>query len=149
MNNATGVNQPPIYPMNTAPQKTSNGCWTDVLKVGCGFLVGVAVTFLVLLILGIGSGRSAYNLKTIDYESMYDDIDDNNEIRYFDVKSKNGEARIHTGMPRDSVIMLLGKPSRFTSTDFTDEISYDYGPFGTNNLTIEFEDGKVSSVIQY
>ena len=100
MNNAPGVNQPPIYPMNTAPQKTSNGCWTDVLKVGCGFLVGVAVTILVLLILGIGSGRSAYNLKTIDYESMYDDIDDNNEIRYFDVKSKNGEAKIVQLTPR-------------------------------------------------
>ena len=71
------------------------------------------------------------------------------DIRYFDVKSKKGEVRIHTGMPKDSVIMLLGKPSKFMSTEYSDEITYESGPYGTDMLMIDFEDGKVSSVIQF
>lgn len=148
-NNMSSVNQPPIYPMNNVPQKTSSGCWPNVLKVGCGFLAGIAVTIFAMIILANVMGRNSYPLQDEDkLESVLEDVDENEDIRYFDVKTKKGEARIHTGMPKDSVIMLLGKPSQFMSTEYSDEITYEFGPYDINMLTIQFKDGKVSSVIQ-
>ena len=37
-------------------------------------------------------------------------------VSYFDVNGKNGEVRIHTGMSKDSVILLVGKPDKFESS---------------------------------
>ncbi|MBQ3325180.1 MAG: hypothetical protein IJG81_10120 [Muribaculaceae bacterium] len=150
MNNMPGVNQPHVYPMNMASQKSSSGCWTDVLKVGCGFLAGVAVSILAMVIWGISVSNNSIPISGVEeQESIFDDVTDEGDVRYFDVKSKKGEARIHTGMPKDSVIMLLGKPTQFMSTEYSDEITYESGPYDTNILTISFEDGKVSSVIQF
>ena len=118
INNMPGVNHPPVYPMNMTPQKSSSGCWPDVLKVGCGFLAGVAASILAMVVLGISMSGNSFPINGVEeQESIFDDVTEEGDIRYFDVKSKKGEVRIHTGMPKDSVIMLLGKPSKFMSTE--------------------------------
>lgn len=83
------------------------------------------------------------SIKNDDFEEV------KKEVRYFEVRSKKAKATIHTGMPKDSVILLLGQPTEFTSTDYIDEITYRYGNYDTNSLRIEFEDGKVNSVTQH
>lgn len=150
MNNISGVNQPQVYPMNAVPQKSSSGCWADVLKIGCGFLAGIAVAIFAMVILGYSmSSNSPIMFDEGKQKSVIDYGSEDSDVRYFDVKSKKGEARIHIGMPKDSVIMLLGKPSQFISTEYSNEITYEFGPYDTNFLTIDFKDGKVSSVMQF
>ena len=53
-------------------------------------------------------------------------------------------------MPTNSdVTMLLGQPTEFSSTEYHDNITYRYGNYDINSLSIDFKKGKVSSVRQY
>ena len=67
-------------------------------------------------------------------------------IEYFQVTNGKKDVTIHTGMSKDSVIILLGQPTKFDKTEYLDEITYNYGRRGFSRLTIKFEDGKISSV---
>lgn len=125
-------------------ERRRGGCFSDGLKVGCGFILGFIVSIFLMVFYFSSSGP---------LDSVIDDLDEiesvNKEIRYFQVRSKKGKATIHTGMSKDSVILLLGQPTEFTSTDFIDNITYRYGEYNGNSLRIEFEKGKVSSVTQH
>lgn len=125
-------------------ERRRGGCFSDGLKVGCGFILGFIVSIFLMVFYFSFSGP---------LDSVIDDLDEiesvNKEIRYFQVRSKKGKATIHTGMSKDSVILLLGQPTEFTSTDYTDNITYRYGNYDINSLRIEFEKGKVSSVTQH
>lgn len=67
-------------------------------------------------------------------------------IQYYQVESESAEATIHTGMSKDSVIVLLGQPTEFDYNEYCDRITYRYGEYGFCKTEIEFEDGKVSCV---
>ena len=67
-------------------------------------------------------------------------------IQYYQVESESAEATIHTGMSKDSVIVLLGQPTEFEYNEYCDRITYRYGEYGFCETEIEFEDGKVSCV---
>lgn len=67
-------------------------------------------------------------------------------IQYYQVESESAEATIHTGMSKDSVILLLGQPTEFDYNEYCDRITYRYGEYGFCKTEIEFEDGKVSCV---
>lgn len=67
-------------------------------------------------------------------------------IQYYQVESESAEATIHTGMSKDSVIVLLGQPTEFEYNEYCDRITYRYGEYGFCKTEIEFEDGKVSCV---
>ena len=125
-------------------ERRRGGCFSDGLKVGCGFILGFIVSIFLMVFYFSSSGP---------LDSVIDDLDEiesvNKEIRYFQVRSKKGKATIHTGMSKDSVILLLGQPTEFTSTDYIDNITYRYGNYDINSLRIEFEKGKVSSVTQH
>lgn len=146
ISNDYGVKNTPVYPINNMTQKSSNGCLNNGLKIGCGFLAGVGATILAIFIFGMFMTRN--NLPYYNNDDSINEFE-KKDIRYFYVKSKKGEAKIHTGMPKDSVIMLLGKPNGYNSTEYLDEITYEYGPYNTNMLSIEFENGKVSGVRQF
>lgn len=125
-----------------------NGCFYDSLKIGCGFIAGVFCTILFISIIFYASGyRTAANIEKHDDFSLYSETDE--EIQYFQVKSKKGSATIHTGMSKDSVILLLGQPTEFMSSGYIDQITYQYGKYDLNSLTIMFEKGKVTSVYQF
>ena len=128
-------------------ERRRGGCFSDGLKVGCGFIIGFMVCLFLMLFSFSNSGP---------LDSVIDDLEDlneiesvNKEIRYFQVRSKKAKATIHTGMSKDSVILLLGQPTEFMSTDYIDNITYRYGEYNGNALRIEFEKGKVSSVTQH
>ena len=67
-------------------------------------------------------------------------------IQYYQVESESAEATIHTGMSKDSVIVLLGQPTEFDYNEYCDRITYRYGEYGFCKTEIEFKDGKVSCV---
>ena len=123
-----------------------SGCLGDGLKIGCGFIAGA---FFMLILMG----AFFYFGPSQDMDKVYNDFEDyaeeQQDIRTFNVRSKKGKATIHTGMPKDSVLLLLGEPTEFMSNDIMDNISYRYGNYDLNVLKIEFENGKVKSVSQH
>jgi hypothetical protein len=116
------------------------------LKVGCGFILGVVSTVMFLSFSYFAS-VSNYSDEESEKKALYGVSKE--EFQYYNVKSKKRKATIHTGMPKDSVILLLGEPTEFTSSDYIDEIVYRYGKYDINSLRIEFRKGKVKNVSQY
>lgn len=136
-------NERPIF-----VEKKKSGCLADVLKVGCGFILGIICT---IMFSGFFYFASAPKVEDIQREDEMPSLygDSKGEIQYFKVRSNKGKATIHTGMPKDSVILLLGEPTEFMTSDFIDEITYRYGNYDLNSLHIEFRKGKVKSVSQH
>ena len=123
-----------------------SGCLGNSLKVGCGFILGVIFTSMMAF---FWSSKSMERINE-DYsvpnseEELFDEPE--RPVQYFQVRSKKAKATIHTGMPKDSVILLLGQPTEFISTSYHDEITYRYGSYDLNYLQIEFRNGRISSV---
>lgn len=73
-------------------------------------------------------------------------------IQYVEVKGKKGNVTIHTGMPKDSVQLLVGKPDKVNLYSIGNTTHETWGYKLKNNylsdLDIEFEDGKLKSVRQ-
>ena len=123
------------------------GCLGDGLKFGCGFIAG-AIFMLILMV------AFFYFNTSQELDEAYKDYEESakveqQDIRTFNVRSKKGKATIHTGMPKDSVILLLGEPTEFMSNEYMDNISYRYGNYDLKVLQIDFENGKVKSVSQH
>ena len=66
----------------------------------------------------------------------------------FDVRSKTKKGRICIGMTKKEVYEILGKPTEFSFSEYSDNIVYKYGEYDMNRLSIDFEKGKVVSVKQ-
>lgn len=66
----------------------------------------------------------------------------------FDVRSKRKKGRICIGMTKKEVYEILGKPTEFSFSEYSDNIVYKYGEYDMNRLSIDFEKGKVVSVKQ-
>ena len=132
------------------PQKKNY--WWDVLKIGIGFIAGSMFTFVAMMFVGyfmsLHDIRQEIEEDPILSPRMGTTYDEASDMRYFQVRSKDRHATIHTGMSKDSVILLLGQPTEFHSSNYLDEITYRYGKYDLNSLRIEFEKGKVSSVVQ-
>ena len=128
-----------------------SGCLSNGLKVGCGFILGVIFTCMLGFFWSAGPTEKITGAK--DYPSLTDGLEEYAEqerpVQCFQVRSKKGKGTIHTGMPKDSVILLLGQPTEFVSRDYIDQITYRYGSYDLNYLQIEFEDGRISSVSQH
>lgn len=136
------------YTHNVDVEKKS-GCFGNALKVGCGFILGVFFTSILVFFWSAKSTESInddYSVPSSKKE-LYDEPE--RPVQYFHVRSKKAKATIHTGMPKDSVILLLGQPTEFISTSYHDEITYRYGSYDLNCLQIEFRNGMISSVSQH
>lgn len=74
------------------------------------------------------------------------------EIQYIEVKGKKGNVTLHTGMPKDSVKMLVGKPDKVDLHTIGNTAYESWGYKLRNNyltdLDIDFKDGKLKSVQQ-
>lgn len=79
-------------------------------------------------------------------------IDKKAEIQYIEVTGKKGIARLHIGMIKDSVQILVGKPDKTdlrSNNHFTlEDWGYCIKENGLTDLRIEFEDGKLQSAQQ-
>lgn len=73
------------------------------------------------------------------------------EVQYIEVKGKKGNVTLHTGMTKDSVRILLGKPENVALRSYGNALE-DWGYKIRNNyvpdLEINFEAGKLKSLRQ-
>jgi len=69
------------------------------------------------------------------------------EVQYIEVKGKKGNVTLHTGMPKDSVRILVGKPDNVELRSYGNALE-DWGYKIRNNyvpdLEINFEAGKLT-----
>ena len=72
------------------------------------------------------------------------------EVQYIEVKGKKGNVTLHTGMSKDSVRILVGKPDKVELRPFNFSTLEEWGYKIKNNyitdLEISFEAGKLTSL---
>jgi hypothetical protein len=106
-----------------------------------GFIAGILATILVVFIIGLG-------LKANKDKKEY-------KVQYIEVEGKKGNATLYTGITKDSVRILLGKPDQVSLREIGSTQYEDWGYViknkngsNTSDLDIDFEDGKLKSVKQ-
>jgi hypothetical protein len=123
------------------------------------FIGGMVAGALLLYAIGF---RSESSLKRELIQTISNNIRNLNqepEVQYVEVKVKNGNVTLHTGMTKDSVKILVGKPDELNldeigNTHFEKwgyKITNKYGlpkEDQTPDLKIDFRDGKLNGVQQ-
>ena len=71
----------------------------------------------------------------------------------FEVMTKKGIVKLHLGMPKDSVLMLIGEPDKYQShsigNTIIEDVGYKIKNNNDNDLTFTFEDGLLERFSQY
>ena len=81
------------------------------------------------------------------------------EVQYIEVKGKKGNVTLHTGMSKDSVKILVGKPDEVKLYEISNTHFETWGfkvtnklgvpaEYQTPDLSIDFKDGKLNGVRQ-
>lgn len=111
--------------------------------MGLGCATGFFLFFLVLFGISYCSTR---NMSRI--EDNYELYESKPQIQYFEVTTRKGTFTLHNDMPKDSVILLLGKPDKTNVMTLGVNVQedYDYNKGQYNILRLEFENGKLKSV---
>lgn len=103
-----------------------------------GFVAGILVTFFTLFIIGMRN-RTSYK----EYDA---------QVQYIEVKGKKGNVTLHTGMHKDSVMILAGKPDEVDLRSLHGIALEDWGYKIKNkymsDLDIDFVDGRLNAVRQ-
>ncbi|MDR0895906.1 MAG: hypothetical protein LBN06_11510 [Prevotellaceae bacterium] len=109
------------------------------LKLGCAFITGAAFVLLILYVVYL-------KVAPADNESLPV------EAQYVEVNGRKGNVTLRIGMPKDSVRMLVGKPSSVDLRSHGFGTFEDWGYKLKNNyisdLEIHFMDGVLTSVRQ-
>lgn len=112
------------------------------LKIGC---LSCMLVFAILTI--------AYMVWTFYIINSAVDINCTDSQTPFEVETKKGTVDLHLGISKDSVIILLGKPDNYKShsmgNTIMEEIGYRINSKDYEDLTFQFEDGKLESFNQY
>ena len=125
------------------------------------FIGGMVAGALLLYAIGFRSESSAKEqlrqelIKTLSHnlESLNKETEDKKEteVQYVEVKGKKGNVTLHTGMTKDSVRILIGKPDNVELRSYGNALE-DWGYKIRNNyvpdLEINFEAGKLKSLRQ-
>jgi len=121
-----------------------------------GMVTGALLLYLVLYVISIRTENSEKEqlrqqlIETIS--SKLSDINEEAEIQYIEVKGKKGIVTLHTGMSKDSVRILLGKPDDVNLMTIMNSTHESWGYKLKNDylsdLDIEFVDGKLDGVRQ-
>lgn len=73
-------------------------------------------------------------------------------VHYIEIKGKNGRVTVHTGMPKDSVQLLVGKPDQVDMSTIGSTVYENWGYILKNqyvsDLDFRFENGHMTSVDQ-
>lgn len=107
------------------------------LHIVIGFVLGVICTLGVLAIIAAATNSR----ERIDVP-----------VSHFDAKTKKGKVHLHTGMPKDSVIMLCGEPDEFSSTTIQghnmEHVGYQVSNSFISDLEFTFIDGVLTDCTQ-
>lgn len=121
------------------------------------FIGGMIAGALLLYAIGFRTESSIKKQLRQDLiEALSDNLENLNqeaEVQYVEVKGKKGNVTLHTGMPKDSVRILVGKPDKVDLHSIGNAAYETWGYKLRNNylsdLDIEFKDGKLKSIRQY
>lgn len=136
------------------------------MNKGCVFVLGfLAAIFLVTLIPFLnGKNKSSEPQLTdevVDEEVIVQDFLKQakpvENIQYIDIRGKHGEVTVHTYMSKDSVKILVGKPTRVDLRTYGNDAHEDWeyifqgeGLYGTpRELRISFINGKLKEIHEY
>ena len=106
-----------------------------VIKYGC---LGCLLVYGVLALIYFGS-------------SFFMMVSDSEKNRPFEVQTDEGIVTLHLGMPKDSVILLLGEPNDKDACSIGNTINETLKYYYSNDTQIydfEFENGKLESFSQ-
>jgi hypothetical protein len=122
---------------------TNNNKYMDAnkfLKIGVGsLLIVIAIYILCLMAVPLIAYYRAVN-KAKEAEKT--------EMVRIDINTGNGMVTVHTGMPKDSVLKILGQPSSSNfGNSFHESCEYDLP--GHKRALLDFNDGKLEEVRQY
>lgn len=141
------------------------------MNKGCVFVLGfLAAIFLVTLIPYL-NGKSSneepqQTEEVVDKEAIVREFlrgdkhaenPQRENIQYIDIRGKHGEVTVHTYMSKDSVKILIGKPTRVNlmtiGNDAHEYWEYDFpnqGQYGTTRrLNISFVNGELKEIREY
>ncbi len=128
-----------------------------------GMVTGALLMYLILYIIGIrteSTEKEQLRKQLIEIISnKLTNLNEEAEIQYVEVKGKKGIVTLHTGISKDSVQILLGKPDEIslrtvlnsTHENWGYKINNKYGipkEYQTSDLTIDFVDGELEAVSQ-
>lgn len=136
------------------------------MNKGCVFVLGfLAAIFLVTLIPFFnGKNKGSEPQQTdevVDEEVIVQDFLKQakpvENIQYIDIRGKHGEVTVHTYMSKDSVKILVGKPTRVDLRTYGNDAHEDWeyifqgeGLYGTpRELRISFINGKLKEIHEY
>ncbi len=114
--------------------------------LGClfGFLLG-AVSALIAFKYGFDPDKT-YQEKVIEERKA------RTPVQYIEIKGKKGRVTVHTGMPKDSVQLLVGKPDQVRMSTIGSTVYENWGYILKNqyvsDLDFRFENGLMTSVDQ-
>ena len=113
-----------------------------------GCLLTFGALFLLVIILTFYYSYSP-NVP-LSFDSLGDNIE---KAQPFEVLTKKGMVTLHLGMPKDSVIMIVGKPDDVRAHTYgstvEEVIGYKVKGESFADLNFTFEDGKLKKVDQY
>ena len=114
-----------------------------------GFLVGALVATIAFKY-GFDPDKT-YQEKVIEAREERNKV----PVQYVEIKGKKGVVAVHTGMPKDSVKMLVGKPDKVDMNTIGSVVYENWGyviskryGYGISDLDFRFENGLVTSVDQ-
>lgn len=111
--------------------------------IGLGCATGFFLFFLVLF------GVSYCSTRNMDrVEDDFELYESKPQIQYFEVTTRKGTFTLHTEMPKDSVMHILGKPDKTNVMSLGTSVreNYDFKKNGYDFVRIEFENGVLKSV---
>ncbi len=119
------------------------------------FIGGMIAGVLLLYAIGFRTESSLKEkLRRELIETLSNDLINLNqepEVQYIEVRGKKGNVTLHTGMSKDSVRILVGKPDEVELRSYGNALE-DWGYKIRNNyvsdLKINFEDAKLKSLRQ-
>lgn len=118
------------------------------------FFAGMFAGALLLYAIGFRSEKSVKEkIRNQLIEAISNNLSSQNQeadVQYVEVKGKKGNVTLHTGMSKDSVKLLAGKPDKVNLFSLRG-ISYETWGYKLKNdylsdLDIEFENGKLKSI---
>jgi hypothetical protein len=119
------------------------------------FIAGMVAGVLLLYAIGFRSERSIREQIARDVREAlsgnFGSLSQASKVQYIEVKGKKGTVTLHTGMSKDSVRILVGKPDAVELRSYGNALE-DWGYKIKNryysDLEIHFEDGKLKSLRQ-
>ena len=126
-------------------------------KIGVGSLAIVVAVYIVYLMVTPlidqvnESNKKVYvmdGIAPVMEPSSEDPDEEEPESVYIDIDTGNSMVTVHTGMPKDSILKILGQPS---SSNFGDRYheTCEYNLPGHKWVHLVFSDGKLKKVIQH